>query len=67
MCWLRKHKIEQIFMIHQGTMICTSKGLRALFSGANNIYPDSHGSHMCAVCGSSTEFREWLKYKAATW
>lgn len=61
---LEKHTIEQIFMIQEGTMICTSKDLRALFSSPNSIYPDSNISHMCAVCGPSTEFRDWLKYKA---
>lgn len=64
MCWLRKHTIEQIFMIQEGMMICTSKDLRALFSSTNNIYPDSNIGHMCAVCASSTEFSNWLKNKA---
>lgn len=64
MCWLRKDRIKQIFMILEGTKICTSKDIQALFSSTNNIYPDSNISHMCAVCVSSTEFSNWLKYKA---
>lgn len=57
-------KIERIIMIQEGLMICTSKEHRALFSSTNNIYPDSNISHMCAVCASSTEFSNRLKYKA---
>lgn len=55
MCWSRKDRVKQIYMIQEGMMICT------LFSSTNNIYPDSNISHVCAVC-ASTEFS--LKYKA---